>query len=428
MSDSQYSFKKSSLHHILILQLLFLFISGLSAQEDIVAFNTHKKSISVSFELINNLVILPVSINDSDTLRFILDTGINTALITELTSKDNLTLNYTKETLLQGLGSGKTVSAILSANNQIKIGEITYSGLDVNVIMEDVFHLSTWLGMNVHGILGYPVFKDFIVELNYASRTLTFHKPSEFKLRQPFFPWQQPFFTLPLVMNETKPYIIGHLLQEDGSRIPVKLLIDTGASHALWLDSFTNDKIVPPENTIEAYLGSGLNGEMNGKVGRVPGFELGTFTFKNLPVAYPDSFSIANAIGIDNRNGSMGAEILRRFNVILNYSAHEMYLQPNAYFNKPFAHNMGGCEVSAPMPGLPVYVVSKIRPDSPADKAGMKTEDQLLYINNQNVVKLSLQDINEIFRGKEGRKIKITAEREGKIVSFSFILKDPLSF
>ncbi len=421
------SIKKLNRNLILSVQLLFLLFS-VSAQEENVILNTHKKSTSVSFELINNLVILPVSINNSDTLRFILDTGINTTLITELTSKDNLTLNYSKETLLQGLGNGKTISAILSANNQINIGKITHTGLDVNVIMEDVFHLSTWLGMDVHGIIGYPVFKNFIVELNYASRTLTFHKPSEFNLKQPFLPWQKPFFTLPLIINETKPYIIGHILQENGSRIPVKLLIDTGASHALWLDSFTHDKIATPDNTFDAYLGSGLNGDMNGKVGRIPGFELGPFAFEEVLVAYPDSLSIANAMGIDSRNGSMGAEILRRFNVILNYPENEIYLQPNAYYKNPFAHNKSGCEISAPMPGLPVYVVSKIRPNSPADKAGLKREDQLLYINNQNVVKLTLQDINEIFRGKDGKKIKITADREGEKLSFSFILKDPLAF
>ena len=56
--------------------------------------NPKKKSITINFKLSNNLVIIPVAINNSDTLNFILDTGVKSPIITELPFVNKLNLNY----------------------------------------------------------------------------------------------------------------------------------------------------------------------------------------------------------------------------------------------------------------------------------------------------------------------------------------------
>jgi len=55
--------------------------------------NSTQKSVSFPFKFINNLIILPVVINDSDTLQFILDTGVSRSIMTELSIGDSLLLN-----------------------------------------------------------------------------------------------------------------------------------------------------------------------------------------------------------------------------------------------------------------------------------------------------------------------------------------------
>ena len=46
--------------------------------------NPKRKSMYVDFKLISNLIIIPVSINGSDTMNFILDTGVKDPIITKL--------------------------------------------------------------------------------------------------------------------------------------------------------------------------------------------------------------------------------------------------------------------------------------------------------------------------------------------------------
>src|SRR5690606_30703802 len=56
--------------------------------------NPKRKSVSIKFKSASNLIILPVQINESDTLNFILDTGVRYPIITELPFVNKLNLNY----------------------------------------------------------------------------------------------------------------------------------------------------------------------------------------------------------------------------------------------------------------------------------------------------------------------------------------------
>jgi len=59
---------------------LFSYLLSSNAQDDkyILGFkDLNQKFATIDFRLINNLIIIPIFINNSDTLFFILDTGIN---------------------------------------------------------------------------------------------------------------------------------------------------------------------------------------------------------------------------------------------------------------------------------------------------------------------------------------------------------------
>ncbi|MCK4465261.1 MAG: hypothetical protein KAU83_06080, partial [Bacteroidales bacterium] len=62
-----------------------------------------------------------------------------------------------------------------------------------------------------------------------------------------------------------------------------------------------------------------LSGDIYGKLGKIHGFRLGGSLFNSPIVAFPDSASAGNSSGLDDRNGSLGSEILRRFRVIIDY-------------------------------------------------------------------------------------------------------------
>src|SRR5690554_4649594 len=104
-----------------------------------------KSKISIPFELINNLVVVPLRINDSDTLHFVLDTGVGRMLITELPVDKELTIKYTRNVKLNGLGDEEPVVALFSSGNSFVMDGIAGDSLDVVVMLEDVFNLSSFM-------------------------------------------------------------------------------------------------------------------------------------------------------------------------------------------------------------------------------------------------------------------------------------------
>lgn len=380
-----------------------------SQLKDLSFANPNQSRVSFQFKFINNLIIVPVIINDSDTLHFILDTGLSTSIMTEISWGDTLMLNYTRQVKLNGLGQGEPVDALHSYGNNFNISGIQGVNQDLYVLLQNVFNLSAIFGTKVHGLIGYNMFKNFIVEINYDRKVITFHNPDQYRPSR----YQKRGITLPLIIHQTKPYLYGVITLKNGTEVPVKLLVDTGASHALWVDVESDKNISYPEKTSDVFLGKGLNGDIYGKIGRMHQFTIGDFTFNQPIVAFPDSLSAGDAIGRDNRNGSLGSEILRRFHVTIDYPNSQITLFPNSQYRSEFKLNRSGIDVEAPLPGLPFYIISNVRKDSPADKAGLRKGDEIKYINGKNALHMNINDIYEYFQKRPGYRIKLSMAREG---------------
>jgi C-terminal processing protease CtpA/Prc len=84
---------------------------------------------------------------------------------------------------------------------------------------------------------------------------------------------------------------------------------------------------------------------------------------------------------------------------------------------------MSGMEIVNPMPGLPIFTVSNIRENSPAFLAGIKENDQIISINNNNHKTMELNDINLLLQSKENKKIKVKYLRDGQEFETMFELK-----
>jgi hypothetical protein len=381
--------------------------------------NPRQKSLSIPFKYVNNLIVLPVTINNSDTLNFILDTGINTTMITELIDSDSLTLNYAREIHLQGLGVGKPLDGLHSYGNEIKIKGITGQNQDIYVILNNAFQLSSRMGMPIHGIMGYSVFSNFIVSVNYENKLITFYKPESFKYKKRF----AKYSSIPLIINDNKPYIFIDIIDNSGSIFHVKLLIDTGASHSIWLDKSSVPDLQIPAGSKETYLGTGLSGEVFGYLGRIHSININGNILDDVIVSFPDSASISKATGLNQRNGSLGSEILRRFSFIIDYQNQKISLKPNSNYKSDFIQNLSGMEIVAPYPGIRVYVVEGIRIDSPAEHSGIQKGDVIQSINGVKSEKMELYDIYEILQNQPGKKINITYKRNGELENTSFRLE-----
>lgn len=397
--------------------LLYSEAAGQAYASDTVFFTSKRKSISIPFKLVHNLIIIPVQINDSQPLNFILDSGVKNTLITRLNFTDSLSLNQAGRITIQGLGTGHDIEALYSKGNVMHMPGIQGVNHQVYVLMEDIFDLSMRMGMPVHGIIGYDIFRNFIVKINYHSKTLTLYRPDT-KLKVP-----KKGEVYPIHIENTKAYVEAGVKQYNGDSLKVKLVIDTGASHSVSLYLPTDERLQLPPKVMEAYLGRGLSGDINGKIGRINSFTLGKYELQDLPASYPDEESIRVALNMANRNGNLGSDILKRFTVIFDYPNERMVLMPNRKYKDPFYYNLTGFEISTPLPGANLYVVSHVIEDSPAKLSGLLPGDQLVYINGRDCKQLALDELLQLFDSKPGRKVRMRLRRDSKMVDVEMVLQ-----
>ncbi len=411
------------------------------------------KSQKVHFQLINNLIVIPLEINDAK-LNFILDSGVSKPILFNLSDHDSIQLKNVTEITINGLGAGEPIKALNSIGNSFKLKKISNNNQQLFVVLDKDINFSPTLGIPIHGIIGFDLFRDFVVDVNYSNKSIKFIDPKTYKFKS-----SRSKETLPIAIIDRKAYLDGEVSFDDEENVPVKLLVDTGSSDAVWLFQDLEKGInIPPKNYVD-YLGKGLNGNIFGKRTKVRSVKLGNFLLKNAKAAFPDMYSFSSIKDHGDRNGTVGGEILRRFNIVFNYPANKIHLRKNSNFGDPFRFNMSGLELQhngvryiaeritdargvvkndersfgdvqilmenrTRLSLVPEIIVSSIRAGSPAEEAGLREGDIILAVNGKRIHKYKLQEVLNLINEKEGKKVRVLIERYNKDLTFSFTLKD----
>lgn len=386
--------------------------------------NPKTKRLDIPFKLVHNLVIIPAFINGSDTLNFVLDTGVGNTLITSLNGFEDINFNFTRKIKLYGLGEGSEIEAYHSFGNKFQIPGIIGHHRGVIILKENMYHLSQSLGLPINGLIGHDVFDSFIVELDYQNQMLTLYDPGHYKKRIQRKK-RKKGDVVSIEVADKKPYVISEI-QDGEDTINLRLLVDSGASHALSLFQSTDERFALPDNSLYTFIGLGLNGEIYGNICRQDLIKIGVYDLSDPLVTFPDESAIEGKIKLTNRHGSLGAEILKRFNVVFDYQSGEMILKPNSSFKSDFKYNLSGMDIITPFPGLPYYEITKIRNGSPAWLAGLEEGDQIHSINGVEADNYNLAKVIDILQSKPGKKMKMIVKREEKYYAAKFILHDPI--
>jgi hypothetical protein len=409
----------------MIRKYLFLLIACIAAAQSSVgqplgfSLADGRSKVVIPIEIHNNLVVMPVVLNGSLPLKFILDTGVRTAILTEKAFSDILNLTYARKYTISGPGGAKMVDAYVTNNVSLQLPGVIGRGHAMLVLGEDYLELRNYLGTDVHGIIGYELFSRFIVKIDYSKKLLTLMLPER------FHPGRR-FEGIPIKIEDTKPYVTTPVLLNDSTQLSAKLLVDSGASHGLMLEPSTDDRIKVPKNTVSSVIGRGLGGQITGKVGRIKELDLGSFKMLQPISNFPDANSYFDSLksGSRDRNGAIGGEVLSRFTVVFNFPKEMMYLKKNSFFKKRFHYNLSGITVKAKGSRLETFEITEVRGESVADKSGVKIGDLIKAINGIPSESLDLNIINSLLNAKPRKKIHITVERNGQWIKCDFRLTD----
>lgn len=382
------------------------------------SFKKKKAKYDIPFELENNFILVEVLFNGVFPLRFIFDTGAEHTILAKREITDLLAIDYTREFTLVGADMKTELYAYLAPGVSLQIKDVTARNRTILVLEDDYFKFEAYTGINIHGILGADFFRRFIVEINYRKEVITLHDPEQYKGPK------SKFTAFPVEINRNKPYIYADALlnQEDPTR--VKLLMDTGASLPLMLYTTTHEFLKVPSTAINTNIGMGLGGSIEGYVGRVEKFILEPFELGNVITSFQELDMIIDSSYLNGRNGILGNQILKRFNVVLDYFGSKLYLKPNRKFSKKFKYDKSGLIIITGGQNLTEYQIIKVVEGSPAGEAGLKKGDIIKSINGLPADVRGLANIIAFMKKKSGKKVKITVLREEEKMKFTFRLRD----
>lgn len=371
-------------------------------------FKEKRQRSSLNFELIKNLIIIPIYINGKGPYNFLLDTGVGPMIITEPLLMDTLGLKNLRSTKIYGLGKGEEIDAYLTQEISASVKEAQIDHIPTAILKQDVFNLSSYVGKKIYGILGFYFFDSFVVKISYTGKRLQFSSPMAKTSKKGY--------KIPLIIENKRPYITVEMVTPQQKQIVAKLIVDCGASHALTMEALDGEAFPLPDSAIIANLGVGLSGPISGHVGRIPVINIGKFKFKNVTSGFPAFEAVAAQIGYNTRNGNIGAEFLRRFDAIYDYQNNAMYLKPNGSYRQKFDHDMSGIEVYTDLIDNKRYFIGRIEPGSPADKIGIKEQDEIISLDFKPIDGYSLEQITNLFKSGNGNTVILEIVRNNKYI------------
>ncbi|MDX1920505.1 MAG: aspartyl protease family protein, partial [Candidatus Caenarcaniphilales bacterium] len=337
---------------------------------------------------------------------------------------DKLGLKCIRRVKVAGAGTGSELHGCIVQAKSLRMQGIEAKAHNIIVLEEDVLHLSSYAGVKVHGLIGYDLFSRFIIKINYLARSVTFYQPDHYTTK---FKKQTEQF--PLSIEEMKPYIQAEAIIQEASinstPTPIKLILDTGAGHSLSLDRGTHPDIQVPSKSIASLLGMTLNGAVEGAVGRIEKFKLGSFELQKVITSFPDSNSLKFIKGLNQRHGNVGCGVLQRFHLVFDYPHQRLLLTPNRKFKEPFEFNTSGIELTAEGNDFREYVIGSVRANSPAEEMGLQRGDKIISIDDELASKHKLSELYKMLNKKPGRRVLLFLQRHGQMFITELVLRDP---
>lgn len=351
---------------------------------------------TIPFEPYRNLIFLPVSVNGSKPLSFILDSGSGTCMIDKARARD-LGLKTQPGGRAVGAGEG-TFEYELTRDVSFSNGRVDFAVDAVRVA--DLASLRLVFGRPVDGILGYEAFDRYVVRVDYEKRILTFSDAATYR-------YVGRGEKLPLSITNNVPYVEAQLKMPGHEPVTRRFLIDTGMASSAVTDEFI---AFTTSTKLETVVGVGLGRERQGVAARIEKLQLG-------------SYVIEKAIGQTGTGKSViGGPILSRFNVVFDYAQHQLILEPNAAFAEPYLYDASGLGLRLTA-DLKHFRVHSLLPDSPAAEAGLRRDDLITAIDGRPAAEYDLTDVQHRLFKQRGKQHRLDIQRGDQQFQVSITLR-----
>ena len=317
-------------------------------------------------QLNGGVILVKAKFNNlPDSFNFILDTGSGGISLDSGTVEQFHIPHVPSGRYIYGIAGVRKVD--FSQHNSLSFPGLKVDSLDFYINNYEI--LGNVYGIKIDGIIGYSFFGRYLVKINFDSSKISVFHPGFIKYPPHGFLLHPRFKGLPIIPLSIR----------DNKSINAHYYFDTGAGLCFLISQqFNEDSSVLRKNRkplpIEV---QGLGGRKQLHLTLIKELQIGPFKFRKVPTYLLDDEN--NILAYPSQAGLIGDDLLRRFNIILNYPQGEIHILPNSHFKDLFDYSYTGMTM--------YYVDGHIIADdiikgSPADKSGLKNEDIIMSIDN----------------------------------------------
>lgn len=360
-----------------------------------------KKITSFPFKMLTGgTIIIKATLDDfSDTLNFVFDTGSG-GISLDSTTAHNLNLPLVKtERNIRGIAGMKALEFVF--NRSLKFKNLVVDSLDFHINNYDI--LTSAYGVKIDGVIGLSFLKRFIVGINYDDYIMEVFLPGTFKYPKNGYTLHPNFNSLPSVSS----------VISDNNISKASFIFDTGAGlNMLLSDEYVKDSSVLKKNRkLFVTQAEGLGGKKVMNITVLKKLALGPYKFRWVPVyIFKDDYNVTS---YPKMGGVLGNDILRRFNLVINYPEKKIHIKPNTHFFDDFDYSYTGLALYQVDDQI---VIEDVVADSPADKAGIKPNDIIFAVNNDFTQ--NLQAYKQALQTADNN-IKMIVIRNGELLNIS---------
>lgn len=393
--------------YLLFTGIILLAAASSKAQEEFIEPPSREITKVPFTQLTGGIVIMQAKLESfPDTLNFILDTG-SSGISLDSTTVDYLKLQPTpSDRTIRGIAGIRKVSFLY--NQKLHFPGLTVDSLNFHI--NDYTILTAVYGERIDGIIGYSVLSRYILKVDYDSMRISFCTKGTIR-------YPRGGYLLKPTINQL---VSQPLRVRDEKTIYSRFLYDMGAGLCMLLSKeFAEDSnFLSKKRKRFIKEGEGLGGKIDMELMVMREVKIGPYKFRNVPTFIFDDEN--NVTSYPYMGGLIGNDILRRFNIILNYAKGDIFIIPNRHFNETFDYSYSGIELYF-INGL--IIIGDVAKGSPGEAVGLKEGDEVIAINknfsqNLNQYKIALQ--------VPGEKVKVVFRRDGRLMEVEFKVKSIL--
>jgi predicted aspartyl protease len=256
-------------------------------------------------------VMVPVSLNGSNNLSFMLDTGFSMTMVhPELAEPPNL--RRAGEITISGIAGDERAPTYEGAI--FDLGGVKYEPRRVAALSSDGNRRR-----RRDGILGSGVFRQFIVEIDFAGKQLAIYAPTNF-----IYAGKGEIVPLRFRRGHTTPVVEATIHRTNGAPVHGEFEIDTGCDSGVCLGhDFVTANGLLDETETRGGGKFGVGGRVKTRSGHLPQLQLGATKIKQ---ADADFFLEGSPVD-EGLAGHIGIGVLKCFKVTFDYSRRQMILE-----------------------------------------------------------------------------------------------------